>query len=109
MGRLSEALERSLAAMKWLAPSDAALVAQARLLARQTDALFAAGATMPALRYMTVLGRVLGDLGGRPRVRMQYELRSLRLAQPETAGKLSSTAAEQSNVTRLERPAKRKS
>lgn len=97
---MRDALETALAAMKWLAPSDGALVALARLQAEAID-LFAAADTVAAranaIRFHSALLRSLVELGGTPRMRIQHELRSARL-QRATEARAVSTAP---NVTKI--------
>ncbi|PJJ62179.1 terminase small subunit [Compostimonas suwonensis] len=105
-GPLSEALDAAIAAMKWLVPSDGALVALAREQARYADGLNAIGtaeARSRGLRFMVVLQRTLADLGGTPRVRMQLELRSARAKEALQAQQVKRS----DNVTSI-RPAKRR-
>ena len=106
-GPMLTALTKALSAMKWLADSDAALVALAKLQAEGLDAL--RDLSTPAalglqLRYHAALHRSLQELGGTPRVRIQQELRSARL----TRGEESARVDQAPNVTRFERPPKRK-
>lgn len=77
--KMVDEVKTSLAAMKWLQPSDSASVAQAKALAAEIDALTDAGDTAKALSAHRALSRVLNDLGGTPTVRLQHELRSLKL------------------------------
>lgn len=106
-GEMSKALEQAMKAMKWLQPSDEALVALARLQAREIDAYSSMGTVSgraKALRVHGLLQRTLVELGGTPRMRMQHELRSARVQrQSENAA-----VAAAPNVSRLRRPAKRR-
>lgn len=104
---MRDAVEASLAAMKWIAPSDAASVAQARSLAEDVDLLRHAGDTNRALSAQRALSRVLNDLGGTPTVRMQHELRSLKAAKRTEGADDGDSVPTPDNVTKLERPAKR--
>ena len=105
-GPMLKSLTTALQAMKWLADSDAALVALAKMQAAGLDAL--GDLKSPAafglqLRYHAALHRSLQELGGTPRVRTQQELRSARL----TRGAESAQVDASPNVTRLARPPKR--
>lgn len=106
---MRNAVEKALAAMKWLVDSDAASVAQARALAKDVDELGADGDRSRALSAQRALTRVLNDLGGTPTVRMHHELRSLRLAAktevPDGEGEAGKQAG---NVSAFKRPEKRK-
>jgi hypothetical protein len=108
-GEMAAALESSLSAMKWLAASDGAAVALARLEAKQLDALLAlntAAAASLALRLQAQLLRLLDSLGGTPRVRMQHELRSRAIAvdeQIEAAPNVSRFTRPTSRLARPER------
>lgn len=108
---MRDSVDESLAAMrKWLTPSDGAAVAQARELARMIDVLTHSGETTRALSAHGRLTRVLNDIGGTPTVRLQHELRSLRLAgktEGADGGNDEAPSAPQGNVTKFERPAKR--
>lgn len=77
---MRDAVASALGAMKWLATSDDASVVQARMLAQQVDELTAAGATTKLLAAHAALQRTLGALAGTPTVRLQHELRALRVA-----------------------------
>lgn len=107
---MRDALESSLSAMKWLKDSDAALIAQARLLAKQVDELEHAGNSARALSAHRALSKVLSDLAGTPAMRLQHELRSARLAMKQggedAAG--SGEAAAAGNVSQFQRPARRR-
>lgn len=107
---MRDAVDEALAHMKWLVPSDLASKAQARELAREIDELTYEGDRAKALSAHRALSRVLGDLGGTPLVRLQRELRSLRLAAKSEADderKSDEGAATPANVTRFQRPPKR--
>jgi hypothetical protein len=86
---MRDEVEAALAAMKWLEASDGALVALARQCASQLDSMGSGSDIRLVTRIFQVqqtLVRVLHELGGTPTVRMQHELRSLRLrptANPE--------------------------
>jgi hypothetical protein len=108
---MRDALESSLSAMKWLKDSDAASVAQARLLAKDVDELEHAGSVVRALSAHRALSKVLSDLAGTPAMRMQHELRSARLAQKQGGDgddKHSADAKPSSNVSQFRRPARRR-
>ncbi|WP_123546613.1 hypothetical protein [Frigoribacterium sp. PhB107] len=107
---MRDAVEASLAAMKWLTPSDAGAVAQARMLAEQVDLLTAAGATTKLLSAHGRLAATLGSLAGTPTMRMQHELRSLRAAgKTDEEGDADDDDSEQpDNVTALPRPRARR-
>lgn len=104
---MRDAVESSLGAMKWLASSDDATVAQARMLAEQVDLLTAAGATTKALTAHSTLNRIMTALAGTPTVRLQHELRALR-----AAGKTEESDDDEqprpSNVSELKRPTRRR-
>ncbi len=102
------AVDASLKAMKWIQPSDAASVAQARLLAKQVDELEHAGDTVRALSAHRALSRVLNDLAGTPATRLQHELRSLRAETKQGGGDDGGNDGKPSNVSKFERPAKRR-
>ncbi|SFS07611.1 hypothetical protein SAMN04487846_2260 [Microbacterium sp. cf046] len=90
--------------MKWLADSDGAGMEQARMLAGIIDAAHAAGEVSRELRAHGALTRILDELGGTPRVRLQLELRSRRfdVERPSTGAQAGS------NVVRFPRPQKRR-
>jgi hypothetical protein len=102
-GEMRHSLDSAINAMKWLAESDAATIAQARAVATLIDAATSAGEHAVALRAHGQLTRLLETLGGTPRVRMQLELRSRRLAVAES----DAAPSKASNVSRFARPAKR--
>lgn len=105
------AVEAALAAMsKWLVDSDAASVAQARMLARRVDRYEHSDDDVKLLSAHRALTRVLNDLGGTPTVRMQHELRSLKLAAKTEVldGGEGETEKPAGNVSKFERPPKRK-
>lgn len=102
-GEMRQSVDAAIAAMRWLTDSDAAAIAQARSMATLVDAATVLGEHAQALRAHGQLTRLLDALGGTPRVRVQLELRSRKVAvaetdrAPEVAG----------NVSKFERPAKR--
>lgn len=106
---MRDAIESALKAMKWIQPSDAASVAQARQLAKSIDELAHEGDRIRMLSAHQALTRVLHELGGTPTVRMQHELRSLRAQTknevPDGSNDEASTAG---NVSAFRRPPKRK-
>ena len=109
---MRDAVTAALTAMKWLMPSDDASVAQAKMLAEDVDLLRFAGETSKSLSAQRALTTVLNDLGGTPTVRLQRELRSLRLQRQtgddEDGGESEGDEKQQpSNVSKFERPAKR--
>lgn len=107
---MRSAVGDALAAMKWLVSSDAASVAQARELARQVDELSHVNDYTRALSAHRALSRVLNDLGGTPTVRMQHELRSLKLAKKiEGAEHADGNPTEGATVSQFRRPPKRTS
>lgn len=75
-GVMRRAVDASLAAAKWLAPSDGALVVQARAIADLVDTEVD---TKVVLRLHSLLSRVLGELGLTPRARIQLEVRSRKI------------------------------
>jgi hypothetical protein len=108
---MRDALESSLSAMKWLKDSDAASIAQARLLAKDVDELEHAGNAMRALSAHRALSKVLSDLAGTPAMRLQHELRSARLAMKQQGGEDAAgngDAAASGNVSQFQRPARRR-
>ena len=107
---MRDAVASALSHMKWLVPSDDASVAQARMLAEDIDLLRHAGEMTKAMSAHAKLSRVLNDLGGTPSVRLARELRSSKVM-PEVGGSDADAAAEgqrPANVSKFERPAKRK-
>lgn len=118
------ATEAAINAMKWIQPSDGALVAQAKLVALQIDMVIEIDpmATGKAASLGQLLTRVLHELGGTPTVRLQHELRSLRaqMGAQQPDGDHGNENQERANgttgpskqagatVTNIRRPAKRK-
>lgn len=102
-GEMRQSVDAAISAMKWLAESDAATVAQARATSTLIDAAMAQGEHSVALRGHGQLARLLDALGGTPRVRMQLELRSRKIAVSES----EAAPSKASNVSRFTRPAKR--
>lgn len=116
-------------AMKWLQPSDYALVDLARQTAMAMDRVLADDPNSPkAATWGNLLKQTLHELGGTPTVRLQHELRSMRLVPPLTedpnsgdedddtipvdpAGRKSKAAKRRSDatVTSIKRPPKRRS
>ncbi|BAU32467.1 terminase small subunit [Microcella alkaliphila] len=106
---MRESVRASLEAMKWLVDSDVAAVLQAKMLAEQIDLMTHAGETTKALSAHRALTTVLDRLGGTPTVRMQHELRSLRMAAKTEGGKDGDEGADTPpNVSRFERPKRRR-
>lgn len=108
---MQDAVDEALAAMKWLVPSDVAAKAQARELARTIDECTDEGNVQKALSAHGRLSRVLSELGGTPMTRLQRELRSLKHAPPKTEeddGEGEGRATLPANVSKFERPAKRR-
>ncbi|PPG36324.1 hypothetical protein [Rathayibacter sp. AY2B5] len=105
------AVDSAIAAAKWLKESDAASIAQARLLAEDVDVSLAEGDRPAARAAHRALSRVLSDLGATPSVRLLRELRSLRFVPDSTGGSDGGSqpdAAESpSNVSKFQRPEKR--
>ena len=113
-------LDASLKAMKWLKPSDKAATAVATMLADQIDHQLEQDATqtnrVTALSH--ALMRALHEIGGTPTVRLQHELRSLRVAaglEPEgekngESNERSTQASKpgEATVSDIRRPPKRK-
>lgn len=97
---------------KWLTPSDAASVHQARRLAQVIDEAIFTGDVSRELAAHGRLSRVLDQIGGTPTVRMAHELRSMRAngggggagGDEAASGEAGETPA---NVTTLQRPPKR--
>lgn len=102
-GEMRRSVDRAIDAMKWLAESDAATIEQARATATLIDAAMSTGEHAIALRAHGQLTRLPEALGGTPRVRMQLELRSRKIAVSES----DKAPSQASNVTRFARPAKR--
>lgn len=108
---MRDAVETTIAAAsKWLVDSDAALVAQARMLARNVDTYLFTCEDSKMLSAQRALTRVLNDLGGTPTVRMQHELRSLKLAAKTEVpdGGEGEAGTQAGNVSEFKRPPKRK-
>lgn len=107
---MRQEVEKSIEAMKWIEPSDGAAVALARLYGAQIDELLANGDSalrMKAMRLSQQLLRVLHELGGTPRVRLQHELRSRRLGLIPPSSPPAIEDKSISNVSAFKRPAKR--
>lgn len=102
---MRDAVEATIRAMKWDAGSDAASLAQARLLAEQVDVMTHERSTEKALAAHRALATVLRDLGAAPVVRMQHELRSRRAE--AIGGGVVVDDEGKGNVSRFQRPAKR--
>jgi len=105
LGAMGAALEKAIAAMRWLTDSDVALVTSARMLAREIDGLqqlTTSDAIARRLRAHGAFRQTLEGLGGSPKVRLQLELRSRRLEPPS-----EEEAAQLGNVSQFKRPAKR--
>lgn len=104
-GVMRQSVEGAIAGMKWLAASDAASVAQVRALADMVDQAVTLGDSSLALRAHSLLSRLLAEVGGTPKVRMQLELRARRVEQ----GAESAAVAAAPNVTPItsKRPPKR--
>lgn len=113
---MQDEVSKALAAMeKWLAASDGAAIMQARMIARLIDKLTHEGDIVKALNAHGRLTRVLAELGGTPTVRMARELRSLRATAKQGADDerksgegAAASAGEARNVSRFERPPKRR-
>lgn len=105
---MRDAVEATIKAMKWDAGSDAASVAQARLLAEQVDVLTHARSTEKALSAHRALTAVLRDLGAAPVVRLQHELRSRRADPVGERNDDGDDEKSPANVSKFERPAKRR-
>lgn len=78
---IAASTENALAAMKWIKDSDGALVDMARLYSLQIDEILYRDpeATGKAASLGQLLTRILHELGGTPTVRLQHELRSMRM------------------------------
>ena len=102
---MRQSVEGAIAGMKWLAASDAAAVAQVRALADLVDQAGATGDTGLAIRTHSLLSKLLAEVGGTPKVRMQLELRARRVEQGTQAAAVASAP----NVTPItsKRPPKR--
>ena len=115
---ISAEVEIALAAMKWLQPSDGGAVALARHSARRIDSMVAKEDDRLASRISQetqTLIRVLHEIGGTPTVRMQHELRSMRIAArvPEGEDDRNDADEEQkqevgATVSKFERPVRRR-
>ena len=105
-GVMRQSVEESIKGMKWLAASDAASVAQVRALADMADQAHTTGDTSLALRAHSLLSKLLAEVGGTPKVRMQLELRARRVEQ----GTQAAAVAAAPNVTPIasKRPKPRK-
>ena len=108
-----DSVESAIEAMaKWLTPSDAASVQQARRLAQVIDEAIFSGDVSREMAAHGRLSRVLDQIGGTPTVRMAHELRSLRAngggggagGDEASSGEAGETPP---NVTSLQRPPKR--
>lgn len=108
---MAEAVERSLAAMKWLTASDDAATSQVRKLATFCDRLEDDGDYIRALSAHRALTSALQALGGNPIVRQQHELRSLRAVARTGGGDDDGDRTDQppagATVSKFERPKKR--
>ncbi|SDQ11555.1 terminase small subunit [Leucobacter chromiiresistens] len=102
---MRQSVEGAIAGMKWLAASDAAAVAQVRALADLVDEAGATGDTGLVVRTHSLLSKLLAEVGGTPKVRMQLELRARRVEQ----GAQAAAVAAATNVTPItsKRPPKR--
>lgn len=98
-GGMRQSVEEAIAAMRWLAASDAATVMQAKLLASLVDTAEATGDVRLALRGHSLLAGVLSELGGTPRVRMQLEVRARRLSDAVDRSAEAAAIAASPNVT----------
>lgn len=113
---MQDEVSKALAAMeKWLAASDGAAIMQARMIARLIDRLTHEGDIVKALNAHGRLTRVLAELGGTPTVRMARELRSLKAAakqgaddERESGEGATASAGEAGNVSKFQRPPKRR-
>jgi hypothetical protein len=104
---MRDAVEAAITAARWLTGADAASIAQARTLARRIDLLEHEDETTRALSAHRALSQVLNDLGATATKRLQYELRSRRLAPEESDGDERNPGEggeTPANVTKLERP-----
>jgi hypothetical protein len=104
---LVRSVEDAIAHMKWIQPTDGALVDMAKLYAVQIDMVLQLDptATGKAASLGQLLTRILHELGGTPTVRLQRELRSLRaqLATP-TGGEDANQNDERATGTEDARP-----
>jgi hypothetical protein len=109
---MTEAVERSLAAMKWLTRSDDAAVSQVRKLAMFCDRLEDDGDYIRALSAHRALTSALQALGANPIVRQQHELRSLRAVSRTSGGSDDGDRTDQQPegaiVSNIKRPPKRR-
>lgn len=105
---MRDAVDEALSSMKWLVASDVASRVQAKELAREVDELTHEGDRAKALSAHRALSRVLTDLGGTPIVRLQRELRSLKLAPKPEVEDDGDSSPPKGNVSKFERPAKRR-
>ncbi|QTV79474.1 hypothetical protein [Microbacterium sp. NIBRBAC000506063] len=109
---MRDAVKEAIAAAKWLTGTDSASTAQATVLAGRIDLLEHEGETTKALSAHRALSQVLNDLGITATKRLQYELRSLKHApKPEGDDERESSEGEApsgDNVTKFQRPAKRR-
>ena len=115
---MRESIDEAIAAMKWLKPSDKAAEDAARLYAGLIDETLERDptATGKAASLGQLLARWLHELCGTPTVRLQHELRSLRIAAglTEPGGENGDKPVEgtpqragEATVTPISRPPKR--
>lgn len=114
---IRDALEESLRVMKWIGPSDVTAVAMARSLADVADLHLREKDMRAHTAALRDLRGILNDLGGTPLVRLQHELRALRLEvqastvkRPRAGGVTDGQApALPEGVADFKRPPKRRS
>lgn len=107
-----EEVDKALGAMRWIMPSDGGAIALAKLSAGRIDSMVARNDDSLSSRISTeeqTLIRLLHEIGGTPTVRMQHELRSMRMSStPSEAKNEHNTGGEKpqqkSNVSKFERP-----
>jgi hypothetical protein len=109
---MEASVTEALAAMKWIEPSDRAVVDLALTYARQIDTFLRsddAQVNSKGIYLGPHLLRALTELGGTPIVRLRHELRSLKPdGKPsDAAGDDDAGAQPRATVTPIKRPAKR--
>lgn len=102
-GPMRQSVDASIAVAKWLEASDAAAIAQLRMLADIVDQAHENGDIRVELRVHPQLSKALAESGLTPRVRTQLELRTRKIALATS----DAAPSKAGNVVRFPRPAKR--